>query len=71
MVPSRAESHIQNTAPGPPATSAVATPAMFPVPKVAASAVQADWKAVVAPRLSPPLNAAPSVRPSQKHTPRS
>ena len=39
-VPSRAASHIQNRAPGPPATSAVATPTMFPVPMVAESAVQ-------------------------------
>ena len=31
--------HIQNRAPGPPATIAVATPAIFPVPTVAARAV--------------------------------
>ncbi len=31
--------HIQRTAPGPPAASAVATPMIFPVPMVAARAV--------------------------------
>ena len=39
-IPSRAEHHIQNTAPGPPMAIAPATPAMLPVPTVAASAVQ-------------------------------
>ena len=38
-MPSRAEHHIQNTAPGPPMAIAPATPAMLPVPTVAASAV--------------------------------
>ena len=37
--PSRADSHIQNTAPGPPKKMAVATPAMDPVPMVDANAV--------------------------------
>ena len=36
--------HIQNRAPGPPAAMAVATPAMLPVPTVAARAVIRAWK---------------------------
>ena len=35
--------HIQKIAPGPPSTIAVATPTMFPVPMVAARAVQRLW----------------------------
>ncbi len=38
-MPNTPVSHIQSTAPGPPAPMAVATPTMFPVPMVAASAV--------------------------------
>ena len=38
-MPSRAITHIQNTAPGPPMAMAVATPAMLPVPTVADIAV--------------------------------
>ena len=38
-IPRKALTHIQNTAPGPPRAMAPATPAMFPVPTVAASAV--------------------------------
>ena len=38
-MPNRADSSIHTSAPGPPATSAVATPTMFPVPMLAASAV--------------------------------
>ena len=38
-MPNSAVIHIQNTAPGPPATTAVATPAILPVPMVADSAV--------------------------------
>ena len=36
----KAATHIQNTAPGPPMTIAAATPAMLPVPIVAARAAQ-------------------------------
>ena len=36
--------HIQNNAPGPPETIAVATPTIFPVPIVAESAVQSAAK---------------------------
>ena len=39
-IPRRAEIHIQKAAPGPPIAIAPATPAVFPVPTVAASAVQ-------------------------------
>ena len=38
-MPTSAVIHIQNTAPGPPSTTAVATPAILPVPMVAANAV--------------------------------
>ena len=38
-MPNKAATHIQNIAPGPPATTAVATPTMLPVPMVAESAV--------------------------------
>ena len=48
-MPSSAEHHIQNTAPGPPMAMAPATPAMLPVPTVAASAVHTAWKGVMAP----------------------
>ena len=39
-IPRSAATHIQKTAPGPPSAIAPATPAMLPVPTVAASAVQ-------------------------------
>ena len=38
-MPNTPVSHIQNTAPGPPARTAVPTPTMLPVPMVAESAV--------------------------------
>ena len=50
-MPSRADIHIQNTAPGPPYTMAVATPAMEPVPIVAARAVDRAWSWVTPPPL--------------------
>ena len=43
--------HIQNTAPGPPAMMAVATPTMEPVPIVAASAVASAPKLEMSPLL--------------------
>ena len=43
-MPTRPVIHIQKSAPGPPAAMAVATPAMFPVPTVAARAVIRAWK---------------------------
>ena len=39
-IPKKADTHIQNNAPGPPAAIAVATPTIFPVPIVEDSAVQ-------------------------------
>lgn len=48
-MPSSAEHHIQNTAPGPPMAIAPATPAILPVPTVPASAVQTAWNGVIAP----------------------
>ena len=44
IMPKKADIHIQNTAPGPPETIAVATPTILPVPVVAASAVASAWK---------------------------
>ena len=80
-----AEIHIQKSAPGPPAASAVATPAIFPVPTVAARAVHTDWSWLTAPALSPseslrppcrvsaslfsPLNKLPAVAYHQKQNP--
>ncbi len=61
-MPSSAETHIQNTAPGPPMAIAPATPAMLPVPTVAASAVHTAWKGVMAPlEASPRLKMRPMV----------
>lgn len=39
VIPKSADNHIQNTAPGPPTAIARATPAILPVPTVAARAV--------------------------------
>ena len=36
--------HIQNTAPGPPSTIAVATPAIFPVPTLEPALIAKAWK---------------------------
>ena len=48
IMPKNAATHIQNTAPGPPMASAAATPAMLPVPTVAASAVHIAAKGEIA-----------------------
>ena len=48
-MPSRLEIHIQNSAPGPPDTTAVATPPMFPTPMVLAMAVHAAAKPEMVP----------------------
>ena len=45
-MPKKADTHIQNTAPGPPAKMAPVTPAMLPVPTVPARAVDTAWKGV-------------------------
>ena len=42
--PSKASIHIQNTAPGPPMLTAVATPARLPVPIRLANATTNAWK---------------------------
>ena len=43
-MPTRAMSHIQNTAPAPPSEIATATPIKLPVPTRAANEVQSAWK---------------------------
>ena len=48
-MPKRPAIHIQKMAPGPPASSAVATPTMEPVPMVAASAVASAPKLEMSP----------------------
>ena len=48
-IPTSPVIHIQKSAPGPPAAIAVATPTMFPVPTVAASAVIRAWKCEMSP----------------------
>ncbi len=48
-MPNSAASHIQKSAPGPPATYAVATPTMLPVPIVAESAVHSAPKLETSP----------------------
>ncbi len=48
IIPKIATIHIQKMAPGPPEMMAVATPAMLPVPMVAARAVQRLWNWLIA-----------------------
>ena len=48
-MPKMAAIIIQNKAPGPPTTIAVATPAMFPEPTMAETLVMAAWKEVSSP----------------------
>ncbi len=48
-MPSSAVTHIQKRAPGPPQWIAMATPAMFPMPTVADSAVVSAWKCETSP----------------------
>src|SRR5690554_7353663 len=48
-IPRSADTHIQNKAPGPPQCMAMATPAMFPTPTVAESAVERAWKCETSP----------------------
>ena len=42
-MPKNADTHIQNTAPAPPTTMALLTPAILPTPMVAARAVDKAW----------------------------
>ena len=60
-MPRRPDTHIQNTAPGPPETMAVATPPMLPTPMVLAMAVQAAAKPETVPAPSPFRNILPKV----------
>ena len=60
-MPKNADTHTQNSAPGPPLTSAVAQPVMLPVPTWAATAVVSAWNelmpslpAALPCRLNPP-----------------
>jgi hypothetical protein len=48
-IPITAEIHIQNTAPGPPITIAVATPAIFPFPTIPDNADMSAWNGVMFP----------------------
>ena len=48
-MPTSAVHHIQNSAPGPPMKIAVATPAMLPVPTVAARQVISAWNGLISP----------------------
>ena len=48
-MPTRALSHSQNMAPGPPVAMARATPTMLPVPTVAARAVHTAWNGEISP----------------------
>ena len=66
-IPTAAVTHIQKSAPGPPQWMARATPAMFPIPTVADSAVVSAWKWVTSPSSSgssylPDATAAPCRR---------
>ena len=54
-MPNTPVSHIQNTAPGPPAMIAVATPTMEPVPIVPAKAVTSAPNWLTSPSLSSSL----------------
>ena len=67
IMPTKALTHSQNTAPGPPSVSAVATPAMLPVPTVAASAVHMAANGETPPlvRLAAPVKQENSVFRSQ------
>ena len=66
-MPKKADTHIQNTAPGPPMVRAVATPAILPVPTVAASAVHMAANGETPPlvRLAAPVKQENSVFRSQ------
>lgn len=52
-MPTSATTHIQKIAPGPPSASAMATPAMFPVPTRELMPMQKAWKELMPPWLSP------------------
>ena len=54
-MPKSAETHIQNTAPGPPKMIAPVTPAMLPVPTVEARAVDTACIGVISPSPASPF----------------
>ena len=54
VIPTRALTHIQNTTPGPPIATAIATPAMLPKPTVAAMALINAWNELICPSCLPP-----------------
>ncbi len=54
-MPTSAVHHIQNSAPGPPSAMAVATPAMLPVPTVAARQVISAANGLISPASSAPF----------------
>ena len=68
-MPTAAETHIQNSTPGPPSAIARVTPAMLPVPTVPPRAVARAWKGATPPpepprakRRSVPMSHAPGRR---------
>ncbi len=54
LIPTMALTHIQNTAPGPPMAIAIATPAMLPIPTVAATTDTSAWADEIPPPESAP-----------------
>ena len=52
-MPTRALTHIQKTVPGPPIDKAMATPAMLPMPTVAAMALSNAWTELIWPDCLP------------------
>ena len=54
-MPTKAATHIQKMAPRPPATTAVDTPTMLPLPTQEATAVHSAWKEVMPPASSSPF----------------
>ena len=54
-MPKSADTHIQNTAPGPPKMIAPVTPAMLPVPTVEAGAVDTACSGVISPSPASPF----------------
>ena len=57
--PIRAIIHIQNTDPGPPATTAIAIPAIFPVPTRDAVDIQNAWNDETDPSFLSPFAPSP------------
>ena len=64
IIPKNAVTHIQKIAPAPPTDSAVATPAMLPIPTVPASDVAAAWKGLMSWSFGRPTPGSGTSRPS-------